>query len=244
MISELFQNEDGKFIIFPNDAIAQHIKNGKPWEPHFKTVISHLIKPGDTVIDAGANFGYNGVLMGKQVGPNGTLVSFEPQRIIYQQMNGNLILNEIYNAITFQVALGDGSISSTTMAPVNYNLSWVNIGDTSVGDGGEEVMVYTIDSLSFNRIDFIKLDVQGYELFTLKGAEGHLKVFQPDLFIEIEPHQLNKFDVTEDQLIDYIKSLGYRMFKINNEYPCDHICTINNIDKVEELKKLLPIIEV
>jgi FkbM family methyltransferase len=244
MISEIYKNEDGTFIIFPNDAIAQHIKSGKQWEPHFKEVISKLITPGDVVIDAGANFGYNGVLMGKQTGPNGTLISFEPQRIIYQQMNGNLILNGIYNAITFQAALGDGSITSTNMAPVNYNLSWVNIGDTSIGEGGEEVNVYKLDDIAIERLNFIKLDVQGYELFMLKGAENHLKTFQPDLFVEIEPHQLKKFNVTEDQLKDYIKSLGYRMFKINNDYPCDHICTINSIEKVEELKAVLPIVEV
>jgi FkbM family methyltransferase len=244
MISEVFKNEDGTFIIFPNDAISQHIKSGKPWEPHFKTVISYLISPGDTVIDAGANFGYNGVLMGKQIGPNGALISFEPQRIIYQQMNGNLILNGIYNAVTFQVALGDGSISSTNMAPVNYNLSWVNIGDTSIGEGGEEINIFKLDEIELEKLDFIKLDIQGYELFMLKGAENHLKNFKPDLFIEIEPHQLEKFNITEDQLKDYIKSLGYSMFKINNEYPCDHICTIKNMDKIEILKGILPLVEV
>ena len=68
MTSEIFENEDGKFIIFPNDAIAQHIKSGKSWEPHFKIIIEHFISPGDTVIDCGANFGYNAVLMGKQIG--------------------------------------------------------------------------------------------------------------------------------------------------------------------------------
>jgi FkbM family methyltransferase len=244
MIPELYKNEDGNFIIFSNDAIAQHIKKGKQWEPHFKTVISYFIKPGDTVIDAGANFGYNGVLMGKQIGPKGTLISFEPQRIIYQQMCGNLIINSIYNAVAIQAALGDGSVSSTTMAPVDYNLDWVNIGDTSIGNGGEQVDVYKLDDLLVDNINFIKLDVQGYELFTLKGAENHIKTFQPDLFIEIEDHQLIKFNITSNQLIDYIKFLGYRIFKINNEYPCDHICTINNIDKIKELELVLPIIEI
>jgi FkbM family methyltransferase len=244
MISELYKNEDGIFIIFPNDAIAQHIKQGKQWEPHFKTVISYLISSGDTVIDAGANFGYNGILMGKQIGLNGSLISFEPQRIIYQQMCGNLILNNIFNAVTIQAALGDGSISSTNMAPVNYNSDWVNIGDTSIGNGGEEVNIFKLDDLLVDNINFIKLDVQGYELFTLKGAENHIKTFQPDLFIEIEPHQLNKFNVTDTELIDYIKSLGYKIFKINNEYPCDHICTINNVEKIKLLELVLPIVEI
>ena len=142
MISEIFSNQDGKFIIFPNDAIAQHIKSNKFWEPHFKIVIDKFIKPGDTVIDCGANFGYNAVLMGKALNNEGLLITFEPQRIIHQQLNGNLVLNNIFNSLTYQVALGDGSQSSTTMRPVNYELPWVNIGDTSIGEGGEEVNIY------------------------------------------------------------------------------------------------------
>ena len=244
MISEIFSNQDGKFIIFPNDAIAQHIKLGKQWEPHFKTVIEHFISPGDTVIDCGANFGYNAVLMGKRLNNEGLLVAFEPQRIIYQQLNGNLILNNIFNSITYQTALGDGTQSTTSMKPVDYESSWVNIGDTSIGDGGEEVHIYKLDDFGFDKVNFIKIDVQGYELFSLEGAQNLITNQKPDMFIEVEPHQLIKFGVTETQLIDYIKSFGYKIFKINNEYPCDHICTINNMNKISILKDILPLIEI
>jgi FkbM family methyltransferase len=243
MTSELFSNEDGNFIIFPNDAISQHIKSGRSWEPHFKQLIDIFIKPGDTVIDCGANFGYNSVLMGKKLNNKGLLIAFEPQRIIYQQLNGNLIINNIFNSITYQSALGNNN-EPTTMTPVNYDSTWINIGDTSVGDGGEEVSVYKLDDFILDNVNFIKIDVQGYELFTLEGAKDLITTHLPDLFIEIEPHQLIKFDISSDQLIDYIKSFGYKIFKINNEYPCDHICTVNNMDKIELLKKILPLIEV
>lgn len=243
MTSELFQNEDGTFIIFPNDAIAQHLKSGKPWEPHFKTVVQHLVKEGDTVIDCGANFGYNSVIMGKQIGLTGKLFAFEPQRIIHQQLCGNMILNNIYNANVYNIALGDEE-GFTRMNPVPYDLDWVNIGDTSIGDGGDVVKINTLDNYWFDEPDFIKIDVQGYELFALQGGEKLIKQSQPDIFIEVEEHQLAKFDVTKDQLFDYIKSFGYRMFRIDNEYPCDHICTVHSINKVEQLSTLLPIVEV
>jgi FkbM family methyltransferase len=243
MISELFQNEDGNFIVFPNDAIAQHLKSGKPWEPHFKTVVQHLVKEGDTVLDCGANFGYNSVIMGKQIGPTGKLFAFEPQRIIHQQLCGNMILNNIYNTNVYNIALGNEK-GITRMNPVPYDLDWVNIGDTSIGNGGDVVEIDSLDNYWLDEPDFIKIDVQGYELFTLQGAENTIKKSLPDIFIEVEEHQLAKFDVTKDQLFDYIRSFGYRMFRIDNEYPCDHICTVNSIDKVEQLTELLPIVEV
>jgi hypothetical protein len=130
------------------------------------------------------------------------------------------------------------------MSPVNYESSWVNIGDTSIGVGGEEVSIYKLDDFEFTQVNFIKMDVQGYELFTLEGAKELLLNYHPNLFIEIESHQLIKFGISEDQLINYIKSFGYRMFKINNEYPCDHICTVNDMDKIEALKNILPLVEI
>jgi FkbM family methyltransferase len=243
MITEIFTNEDGTFIIFPNDAIAQHIKKGQRWEDHFSKVVREFVKPGDTVLDCGANFGYNSVVLGKRLDNQGLLVAFEPQRIIYQQLNGNLILNNIFNAITYNAAIG--AVNSTvTMRHVDYNQPWVNIGDTSVGEGGEEVAVIKLDDLELEAANFMKVDVQGYELFLLQGAETVLKTYQPDLFIEIEPHQLEKFNTAPDQIITYLKDLGYSIYRINNEYPCDHICTIKNLDKVEALKQALPLIEV
>lgn len=242
MISEIFKNEDGTFILFPNDAIAQHLKSGHLWEKHFRDTINVFIQEGNNVIDAGANFGYNSVLMGKKIGNKGNLIAFEPQRIIYQQLNGNLILNNIFNATTFNAALGN-SQSVITLSPVNYESSWVNIGDTSIGHGGEEVYTYELDQIQETKIDFIKIDVQGYELFALQGAKQILSSHKPTLFIEIEPHQLDKFSVTSSQLVEYIKSFGYRIFKINNEYPCDHICTFD-LEKIKQLESILPLVEI
>jgi len=135
MISEIFENEDGKFLIFPNDAIAQHIKSGKLWEPHYKKVAAYLLPKNSIVLDCGANFGYNTVALVNEVNIS-QIYCFEPQRIIYQQLNGNLILNNIYNAQTINCALGnvDGILE---LNPVNYESEWVNIGDTSLGEGGE-----------------------------------------------------------------------------------------------------------
>lgn len=241
--SEIYTNKEGQFIIFPQDAIGIHLKAGKLWEPHFKTVIDTFLKPGDIAIDCGANFGYNSVLMGKKLSNKGLLIAFEPQKIIYQQMNGNLILNNIYNTLTYQMAVGD-KISEVHMAPINYDFYGVNIGNLSIGNNGEKVKMVKLDDLDLEKVNFIKLDIQGYELFALQGAQNLLSTFKPDLFIEIEDHQLAKFDVKRSQLVEYIKSFGYRMFKINNKYPCDHICTINNFSLIEKLYDKLPLVEV
>jgi FkbM family methyltransferase len=240
MISEIYKNNDGTFIVFPNDAIANHLKTIGTWEPHFKIVVDNFINEDDVVIDAGANFGYNSVIMGKKIGSDGTLISFEPQRIIYQQMCGNLILNNIYNGHPINAAVGQEE-STANLVPVYYEAGWVNIGDTSIGDGGEEIRVCKIDDIIDTRVNFIKIDVQGFELDALKGAKNILTNYQPDIFIEVEPHQLAKFNTTDEDLFNYIKSFGYDIYKINNDYPCDHICTTKDVSHLTEILKLVKI---
>lgn len=231
MKSEIFENQDGKFIIFPNDAIAQHLKTGKLWEPHYKSVITNLVPIDDSVIlDCGANFGYNTILTAKTL-INSRIYCFEPQRIIYQQLCGNLILNNIYNAQAVNCALGNKS-GVLELNPVDYESEWVNIGDTSIGEGGESCNIEQLDNFDLDRVDFIKLDVQGSELSVLEGAVELIKKHLPDIFIEIEEHQLAKFDVKKEQIFNFLKNLGYRIWRIENEYPCDHICVANKFDRV------------
>lgn len=242
--SEIFSNIDGNFIIFPNDGIGGHLKSGRLWEPHFKDVIDHFINENDTVIDCGANFGYNSILMGKRIGFHGKLFVFEPQRIVFQQLCGNLILNNIFNANAYQFALGEND-GLTSMFPINYEKSWVNIGDLSIGQGGEEVQMMKLDNILeiVNTVDFIKLDVQGYELEVIKGAKQILSEFKPHLFVEIEDHQLAKFKISREKLIAEIKSFGYRIFNIANDYPVDFICT-TNINLINSVREKLNLIEI
>jgi FkbM family methyltransferase len=242
--SEIINVKNFKFIVFPNDAITQHIKSGRDWEPHFEILINNLIKKGDCVIDCGANFGYNSVLMGKIIGNYGKLISFEPQNIIYQQLNGNLILNNIFNSITYKNIVSNQSNKILELDSIDLSSSWVNIGDISVGSGGEKTSTITIDDLNLVKLDFIKIDVQGFEYFVLDGASKSINEFSPDIFIEIEEHLIEKFNITKNMIYDKLKFLGYNIYKINNDYPCDYICTIKNIDIVESLYSQLNLIKI
>lgn len=242
--SEIISVGDLKFILFPNDAITQHIKSGREWEPHFNTIVNLFINSGDYVIDCGANFGYNSVLMGKKIGVEGRIYSIEPQSIIYQQLNGNLILNNIFNSVTYKNVLSNKENQTVELQNVDLSAGWVNIGDTSVGQGGEKVVSITLDSMELSRVDFIKIDVQGYEYFVLEGGNKLIFENKPDIFIEIENHLIEKFGISDQMIYDKLKSFGYDIYKIQNDYPCDHICTIKNKNKIGTLKNYLNLIKI
>jgi len=241
MNKKLIKNQDGSFLLFENDFISRQILQGKPWEPHFREVIN-LIQPGDHVLDGGANFGYNAVMMGGRVGPSGKILAFEPQRIIYQQLNANFLLNNIHNAHTFKCALSNKSGLVVQMNPVNFQSPNLNIGDTSIGKGGESTSTLKIDDLKLEKFDFLKLDIQGYEVFALEGAIQSLMRFKPFVFVEIEPHQLARHQCNPQQVVELLKGIGYKMFNIKTDYPSDYICSIDRVEMIQKLN--LPITQV
>lgn len=73
------ENQDGRFILLHNDAIAQTLERGNRWEPHFVELVSKLINKNDIVMDCGANFGYNTIVMAnilQNTGKIDSLISF------------------------------------------------------------------------------------------------------------------------------------------------------------------------
>lgn len=222
------------------------------YEEWFTKLVHLTLKPGDLVLDVGANLGYHTVTMAELVDTTGTVIAFEPQRIIYQQLNCNVFLNKLSNVTTLQFAVGN-STDTVFISPQNYFHvgKWpnvTNIGDTSINTSslGDPVAQITIDSLNLTQLNFMKIDIQGSELNCLMGAKNTLMTNKPIIFIEIEEKQLVKFNTTTIQLIEYIKSLDYTLHRIvlPSYVTDDYIClpnTAHNFDPSKypyELRKV------
>ena len=80
-----------------------------------------------------------------------------------------------------------------------------------LGRATHTVAQVTLDSYNFTDVDFVKIDVEGYELFVLKGAEGTLARERPLLQLEIVAHQCRKFNYRAEDLIEYLRNLNYRV---------------------------------
>lgn len=230
--NQLVQTPKYKFIFFDCDYIGQHIKKDGFWEPHFDEVIK-LIDEGSTVIDIGANFGYNTVLMAKKTGSTGKILAYEPQRLMFQQLNANCVLNDIFNCHAYNLAVSNESDQELEMESISYEHACVNIGALSVGSGGEKVKTIRIDDLNLEKLDFVKIDAQGYEPFILEGAKKTLLKFLPDIFIEIEEIYLQRFGKKTDDVYEILDSYGYKIYKIQNDWPFDYVCSVKS--NVEQL---------
>jgi FkbM family methyltransferase len=166
--------------------------------------------PGDYAIDAGACFGDTALAFADSVTPEGRVFSFEPLSSHLGIIHHNLEQNpEIGNVTVFPFALGDhnheGDVASGDINP-GFSVAQENSG----------VKLRTLDSMvedgSIPKVDFVKMDIEGFELAALKGAEQTLRRFRPKLAISIYHNWEDYWTILK--YVDGLK-LGYRFYLEN-----------------------------
>ena len=164
------------------DEIKRTLIDGKLWEPDVVEQMDRLARPDSVAVDVGAHMGAHTLGLARRVGPRGTVVAFEPQVKLYQELLGNLALNDIKNVRAEFVALGDAP-ALVTMA-VAFDSSE---GMTAVGHGGNRVQLRTLDAYELTNVSLIKIDVEGFEPKVLAGARQTIRRERPAVIVEINP---------------------------------------------------------
>ena len=208
------------YILFPNDnGVTQSLIDGYLYEPWlYQFIFDNKINvSGTNIIDIGANNGQITVEFAHLVGDNGKVFSFEPQRVIYQQLCGNVFFNGLDNVHAFNVALGNDEGLISVEKPNYHQNGPVNFGDVHVGveDNYELVQLHKLDSYNFENISLIKIDVQGYESKVLLGAKETINKNRPIIFIEVEEDQLMRYGETEESVISILSDFGYSTKRFN-----------------------------
>lgn len=174
---------------------------------HEVQLFSGLVKEGDTVWEIGANIGALAVPLAKMVGKSGSLVAFEPQPEVFNNLAANFALNCLGWARALPYAMGEGQ-GVLTLPGVSHDRPG-NFGGVSLVDspgGGEKVECRTGDELAafLPKPDFIKIDVEGMESGVLRGMSALLASEKPVLYVEND--RLEK----SQELIELLWSFGYR----------------------------------
>jgi len=184
----------GVFLYPANDAyIGKSLELYGEWSEGEVSLIRHFAGKGACVVEVGSNLGSHTVEIGRLVGPEGQVIAFEPQRLIFQILCTNLINNDIYNVRAFNAAVGnkcnDVLVPEIELDKV-YNFGGVRIGSPS----GHRVPMMSIDSLDLQRVDFIKIDAEDCEPQVLLGAFETIRKYSPPMLIEYNPHMREQID--------------------------------------------------
>ncbi|MDR1342306.1 MAG: FkbM family methyltransferase [Prevotellaceae bacterium] len=176
-----------------------------------------LIKDGDTVFDIGGNIGWYALHVAQKY-PSSTVCSFEPLPPTFEQLRSNIRINGAQNITANNIGFSDsaGEVEFFIDPAISGNASMVNVAEK------EHVQVFrcrveTLDSYVSStsaKVDFIKCDVEGAELFVFRGGINTLKNQQPIVFTEMLRKWSAKFSYHPNDIIEFFKPLGYTAFTI------------------------------
>ena len=185
-------------------------------ERYIVTKLLKIIKPGDICWDVGANIGFYTCLLASLVEDSGAIVAFETAARTCGYLNENISLNQFTNVTVVNKGLGD----KQEQRPLYYSEAGLAEGTASLkyADGraaSERVTLDTIDNLTpeLPIPDFIKIDVEGYQLEVLRGAEDCLKTHAPLLIAELRDVGETNRDIF-GEIEDYVADLGYQLYEI------------------------------
>ena len=182
-----------------------------------------LLKPGDVALDIGANIGAHTLPISRLVGAAGSVHAFEPTAFAFAKLKANMGRNA---ALEGRIKANQILLSDTAeeAPPPTLAASWplgarpgghpVHGGHdmTTAGAAAETLDAYVARE-SIQRIDFIKLDVDGNECQVLRGGRETLRRFRPPIILELAPYVFSNGENSFETFIALLMDAGYRLMR-------------------------------
>ncbi len=222
----------GDFVINPGDTIiGRSLVTYGEYAEHELFLLSHVLKPGDTVIDVGANIGTHAVFFSRAVGAAGSVLAIEAQPAIFELLQLNLEKNSCANARAINAACAAEAGRLELQEPDYaregnfgaYSFKIPEIGRfIPLSETTVQIDALTLDQLEISDCALLKIDAEGMEAEILAGGQQLLETTRPVLYLE------NNDRERSPELITYLEGLGYSLywhvisyFRANNHAQCD-----------------------
>lgn len=197
--------------------------------------IEPYLHEGDWVVDAGAFIGDHALAYAKKVGLTGRVFAFEPNRQAFDCLCRNIVYFHVPNIIPDIrgltndseqefYALEEGPHSNAGMAFVKGRAYDLGIQVTDIN-----MRAIPLDDLYLERLDFLKMDIEGYEHKALIGAKKTICKFHPIILLEINKEALARNDSSFAMIQSYLKALDYTTIQFLQPH-------VNNLNAQEELQ--------
>jgi FkbM family methyltransferase len=203
------------------DSQVSHTLMGvRSYEPHLSRLLRHFLQPGMTFVDVGANIGYFAMLGAAAVGPSGRVYAIEASSENCRLLLASAGTNGFEHVEVLPVAASDRAGWAYFSAHVGSNGGLVSDApDTILDRPGQVVPCATLDSLlGDQRVDVLKLDVEGAEGLALDGAAGLIERHRPVVTSELSVEMLHRVSgTTVHHIVAGLESRGYASFVIERE---------------------------
>ena len=205
---------DMKLYLDPISYVDAMILQHNIWEKESVHIVQLLVKESDVVLDVGANFGYYSLLFSKLVGLKGMVIASEPTVFFRERLNTHIKTNAVTNVKVLPFGFSDKD--DTLDIKIDASTATMHMPETDSFLISETIELITLDKHvkenKIEKLDFIKVDIDGHEPQFLKGAAQTISQFKPDILLEINPINYYLAGVAIWDFYDQIKSLGYNIF--------------------------------
>jgi FkbM family methyltransferase len=205
----------------PGDSLGLSLHGA--YEGYERELLRQWVQPGDRVLDVGANLGLYTLLLARQVGSEGRVTAFEPDPDSFALLRENLEANGFGDG-QGRVALYQKAVSDRD-GTLRLFLAESNKGDHRTYDSQDgrrsvEIEAVALDTLlpPGERVDVVKMDIQGSELSALRGMTRLLSE-QPRvvLFTELWPEGLQRAGASARDYLEALRKLGFTLWEIQEE---------------------------
>lgn len=204
----------------PHDLVARNLLVHGEWEKaSWERIDAHLPAKG-VFIDVGAHIGYYSLKAAKKVGFEGSVLAVEPNPETLVRLQANLDANAIGKIVKIApVACSDREATLEFFASPRANTGESSLSRKNASQEGQDVRTYQVharplddivDELGLQRLDVLKIDVEGADFMVLKGAERALRRFHPVLYVETVDPQLKAMGSSVAELNAFVLALGYK----------------------------------
>lgn len=186
--SQLVPTRDGPMLYLSDeDMISQSLKKYGEWAANEINFLSQLVQRGSHVADVGAFIGTHSRAFSTLAGRSGKVHSFEPNEHALKALRVNAAISEHGNISIYPIALSSKCDDMEILTPDLTNLGYSFLQSKSNSPANAKLQSSTLDAeIGFvDRLDFVKLDVEGMELEVLEGAQTLIDKFSPTIYAEI-----------------------------------------------------------
>lgn len=168
--------------------------------------IDNLLSEGATMVDVGAFIGEYSTYCSEFVGETGMVIAFEPVKDNYDLLDK--FASFYNNIIVFKAAISSEKkeikiYKSKSNAQDNRLFEFEGAGDY------ETVSAIRLDDLEFDRLDLLKISVQGYEDFVIQGAKEVIQKYRPHIIADFNPQLIEEAGNTASNMLSFYDELKY-----------------------------------
>lgn len=245
-------NQNLVMALIPKDCVSDSIRENSVWEKNETNYLVANVKPGDVVVECGANIGYYTVLLAKLVSTTGKVFSYEANNEVMDLANISLKINDLsdivvlknlcvsdkYGEVDFSINRDFSKFLGISFGSINRGVSHISLNSKEKNIKKVRTVTLDQDLSHLDQIDWLRMDIEGSEILALKGAKRLIES-SPNLKIVTEwvPSALKKYG-NLSKLIDYLFNNGFKAYLLKEDGISDRnlskeeLLTISHTDLV------------